>query len=529
MPLETKTLDELEAIGRGAIRALIPDADVSPLSDYDVTARMAAAVAMGQQQQAEYVALQIFPESADEDSLQLHAKRYGLSRLPAAKSLGKVVVPAVTSGVLIDTGSVFAHGDGTQFLSTAPTTTDTPGWSGKTVGTDSTVYRLVVHPSEAGMYAGQLLSVDGEVRAIKEVISGASCVDLYDPLPLAPTAGTTITPETGAVVSVEAVEAGAEGNKPIGDTLTMTAPPTGVGPGARVCELGGGGDEESVEELRARIMAWEATPPACGNAEHVRQLARATPGVRLEDAVVFPGFRGLGTVDVFPIGISGARFVSSGALALVEAQLAAELPEALDVSVQALTPGASTDIDVTITAERGYERDFVGGPYAIGTGSTTTRIVVTTAPTAVEVGDRVQVQLFLAGRWSVFHMTVAGTKTTSPYHIDLEEPLPIAPVDTDPDVLSGGPLVEPVRDAVLGIFDRLGPSARSGSSWVFERHPLPTEAWSDTLTRAALIEALMAVPGVGNVVVTTPSSDITPTAQQVAVLSQLFLRFTEVT
>lgn len=528
MPLETKTLDELEAIARGAIRALIPEADVSPLSDYDVTARMAAALAMGQQQQAEYISRQIFPASADEEGVEAHAKRYGRARLPAAKSVGKVVVPAVTAGVFIDTGEVFQHGDGTQFEATQPAFTDTPGFSGKTVGSDSTVYRLVVHPSTTGMSAGQLLSVNGEIRAIKDVLGTVSCVDLYDALPSIPAPGDNIDPETGAVVDVAALEAGAEGNKPIGDTLEMVAPPTGAGPTARICELSGGGDEETIEELRARVKAWEATPPACGNGEHIRQLARATPGLRLEDAVVFPGFRGLGTVDVFPIGLANARRASSSVLATVAAELAKVLPEALDISVQALAPGSSTDVDVTITCERGYERDFTTGPFTIGTGSTTTRVVLTTAPTGVEVGDRVQLQLFVAGRWSLYHHRVAGVKVTSPYHIDLEKPLPIAPVSGDPNVFAGGPLVEPVRDAVLALFDKLGPSARSGSSWVFERWPLPTDAWPDVLTRAAIFEALTGLEGVGDVVVTTPSANVTPTAQQVAVLNKLVIRFAEV-
>jgi uncharacterized phage protein gp47/JayE len=528
MPIETKTLDELEAIGRGAIRALIPDADVSPGSDYDTTVRMAAALAMGQQANAEYVARQIFPESADEENLLLHAKARGTFRQPAAKSVGVVAIVAVATGVAIPPGQVFTHGDGTRFVSTLGGLTDTPSFTGKTVAPDSTPFRLVVHPSTTGMFEGQILTVNGEPRAIRDVLTAVSCVDLYEPLPVTPASGTAITATIGCVVDIEAEAIGIAGNKPIGDLLTMVAPPTDVGPTAHIAELGGGGDVEVREALRARVMDIDAVPPACGNASHIRELARTVAGTRVEDAVVFPGFRGLGTVDVFPIGVPGARLLPSTSLTRIRQAIEAVVPESLDVSVQALAPGVFTNVDVTVTTERGYERDFSVGPFAIDTGSTTRRIRITTAPTGIEIGDRIQVQQEVGGRWRVLHVGVTGLSSAAPHFIDVDADLPLVPLVTDPNVISGGTLVEPIRAAILALFDGLGPSARSGASWAYERWPLPTEKWTDTLTMAAIIEALMGVPGVANVTLAEPAADITPSAQQLAQLAQLTIRFVEV-
>lgn len=526
MPIEVKTLDELEAIGRGAIRAVLPEADVTPLSDYDVTVRMAAAVAMGQQAQAEFVARQIFPADADEDALEKHARRYGMARLAPATAVGIVAIAAEATGVSIPSGSTITHVDGTEFTTTSTVLTSSDSHTGKTVGADSTDRRLVVHPSTTGITEGSLVTVAGEVRAVRHVLASVSCIDLYDPLPAAPPPGTAIEAKEGAVVPIVAVEAGRVGNKVVGDTMTLASPPTDVSDIAHICELGGGGDRETVEELRARVVAWEATIPAAGNAEHIRQLARSTPSVRVEDAVVFPGFRGLGTVDVFPIGTAGARVLPSAALTAVAARLAAELPEALDVQVEALSYGPATTVDVTITPERGYEADAAAAEIAIAAGSSVSQVRLAATPSAYEDGDRVQLQQFVAGRWQLYERRVVGRHLIAPYWIDLDEPLPLVPATSDPPVLPGGPLVGPVVAAILATFDALGPSAHLDAAWLWERHPLPSEAWSDALTRAALIAAFKRIPGIANVPsLTSPSSDVYPTAQQIVSLDKVFIRF----
>lgn len=528
MPIETKTLDELEAIGRGAIRGLIPDADVSPGSDYDTTIRMVAALAMGAQHQAAYTGRQIFPETADEENLLAHAKAHGTFRQPAAKSVGIVAIVASVTSIPIPAGQVFEHGDGTRFVSPTGGVTDTPSFTGKTVAPDSTPFRLVVHPSTSGMFEGQIVLVNGEPRAIRDVLTTVSCIDLYEPLPTTPAAGTDIDPVIGCIVDVVAEEVGIAGNKPIGDTLTMVAPPDDVEPTVRIAELGGGGDIEEIEEIRARVMDIDAVPPACGNASHIRELARTVPGTRVEDAVVFPGFRGLGTVDVFPIGVPGARTLPGASLIRIREAIEAVVPESLDVSVQALALGIFTNVDVIIEAERGYERDFTVGPFAIASGSTNRRIQITTAPLGIEIGDRIQVQQQVAGWWKVLQVGVTGLSTVPPHFIDVDTSLPVVPSTSDPNIISGGPLVEPVIAAIAKLFDGLGPSARSGGSWVYERWPLSTEKWGDLLARAAIFEALMGIPGVKNVPsLTEPAADVTPGAQQLVQLAQLTIRFVE--
>lgn len=528
--IETKTLDELEAIGRGAIRAALPEADVSPMSDYDLTVRAVAAVAMGQQQQAEYVAKQIFPSTAGEEEVELHAARYGMTRLPAAPARGKVLIAASAAGITIPSGTTLTHADGTVFKTVADVTTTIDTYSTDlTASSDSSALRTIIHPNANDLSTDSVFEVNSEVRAVRAVITSVASVDLYEPLSSLPD-GLSVTPRAGAIVSVIAATPGGSGNKAPGELLALAlAPPSGETFDApRVCELGGGGERETVEELRARIVAWEATIPAAGNAEDIRQLARTTPGVRVEDAVVFPGFRGLGTVDVFPIGVKGARVLSAAAVDLVAARLVSELPEALDVHVEPISYAPATAVDLVVTPGPGYEPDSGSGPLTVSGAnvSTTVRVHVTSPPVGYEVGDRVQVHVLVGGRYQLCERRVAVARTDGePYYFDLTEPLPAAPVVGDPDILPWGALVAPVAEAVESVFDRLGPAAHVDDMWVWERHPAPTDGWNDALLRAELIQAVMAVPGVANVVVAGPIQDIYPAAQTVATLHHVRVRF----
>jgi len=73
----------------------------------------------------------------------------------------------------------------------------------------------------------------------------------------------------------------------------------------------------------------------------------------------------------------------------------------------------------------------------------------------------------------------------------------------------GGPLAQPVFDALESMFDALGPSSRTGS-YVVRRHPDPSTLWPNGLTVATVIEKINALPGVANVSVSAPAADVTP-------------------
>jgi uncharacterized phage protein gp47/JayE len=519
MPLEIKTLDELQSVARGTILGTVGGADVSPGSDYDLSSRMVAAVAEGQQAQADYVAKQIFVSSCDSESLAKHGEALGLFQTAAAKASGRVQITAASGTPLQTIGSLLDHADGTAYELTSAGAVSIPSWSGKTCGVGSSALRVVVAPDTTGMVAGDLLTIDSETRAIKSVLSAVGCVDLWEPLSAAPSGGDAISPARGAVASIAAKVANALGNKPVGDTLTLRSPASGaVTAAVRILELGGGGDLESEDDFRSRVRAAQAYRPSPGTPEYIRTLARQTPGVRVADAVVFPSFRMLGTFDVVILGVEGGRVVSTATADAVSAYIESKLPYSVQCFAEPLSyDSTERHVEITVAAEVGFEADFAGSFAIAGMpGSTTTRVYLTTPPDQIEIGDRVQLALKVGTTWGTYERAVTAKGLGSPYWIELDSPLPRAPLSTDPDVISGGPLVAPVVEAIEALLDRLGPSRHSGA-FVFERHPHPTEEWDDAMRIGSLYESVMAVDGVNNMTIASPSADVVLTTPKVAI------------
>ena len=301
-------------------------------------------------------------------------------------------------------------------------------------------------------------------------------------------------------------------------------------------DSGGGGDVETNDEARARVVDVWAQHPSGGNPEYIRTRARETVGVRIADAVVFPGLRGLGTTDVIPIGIRGARRVGALVATAIDTELAKWLSPHEDVLVSPIAyASVDTIADVTVTTGVGFERDFIHAGFAISSVdvSTTSRIYVTASPELITRGMRVLVQLFVAGWWDVFQCEVVDRVSVAPYYLTVRRldtlgPLPIAPVFTDPVVLPGGPLAQACIDAWKAYFDDLGPSRKVPSTaFSYERHPDPGITFDDTMRRSALAAALTAIPGAVAASVTDPVADVQPDAPQVVRRGKFYLRFQE--
>jgi uncharacterized phage protein gp47/JayE len=98
-------------------------------------------------------------------------------------------------------------------------------------------------------------------------------------------------------VNVLALDSGAIGNLPDGQTITFSPPLTGVDSAAIVYgELSGGTDAETYDELRARILLRIQQPPVGGDAKDYVQWTLAVPGVTR--AWCAPLEQGIGTVTV---------------------------------------------------------------------------------------------------------------------------------------------------------------------------------------------------------------------------------------
>lgn len=85
-----------------------------------------------------------------------------------------------------------------------------------------------------------------------------------------------VTPTT---VPVRALQPGTIGNRLMGDTLNLSNTVSGINTNALVVEIDGGVDEESDDELRARILFRIQNPPMGGDANDYVAWATAVAGV----------------------------------------------------------------------------------------------------------------------------------------------------------------------------------------------------------------------------------------------------------
>ena len=507
MPLETKTLDETIDLARALIRNLIPEADLSEGSDYDITARLLAAIYLGNQGQAEYLKKQILPDDADADFVEDHAEARGLERLDATKSVGKVLLTSSADDDVQPDDSELVHGDGRKYSLQGSATTDTPGFAGLSVASGSTAQRIYVDGFTPGnLSADDPISIGGDTAVVREVLDGVSAIDLYYPLAAAPSAGTAIDPLTGVVADIIADETGLSGDKPAEDTLTVSSPVGGIDATATVLELSGGADDETTDELRRRTKAVMAARPASGNPAHYMAWALETPDVRVSQAFVFPEIYGqYGHLTLIIMGPPGARVLGTRVQDAVREYIESKAGFADDFEVLSISYDATAiDVDLNITTQVGYEPDWSGSFDVVASSSSGTTVVLSSDPRGtIEVGDRVLLQITGPGLVPLEQRTVSAVLSDRV----LLETAPSGDVLGGVQTMRpGGPNAEAIIEAIIDLFDGLGPSANDGATQT-DRVPTEGEAFRSELTLARLYETVMAVEGTQNMTVVFPSTD----------------------
>lgn len=520
MALTTLTVDEATDLVCAIVRSEMPDIDVSRGTDDWNRARAVATLFVGNQEQALYLLRQAFASQAEGEWLALWGKVLAAERLAASKASGKAAFTASSAGLTQPSGSVITLPDGTEYTMTEPRVSTTPTFTGKTVGAGSSRTRIVVLPNTTNMLVDQLMTIGSHTRAIKEVLAGEFAVDVYEPFPTAPAAATAISVATGFVAVLEAIDAGAGGNKEPGETATMQSPTAGVTAAGRVCELTGGGNEETTEEQQARFGALQAFRPGSGNAETYRALARQTPNVRLADAFVFTATRSLGSVDIVPFGLPGARMVGDVAIAQVAAYLTGKVSFADDVLVRSWEyESADTDVELTIEPHTGYEPDITAtGDITTYSSGTVSSLVLAATPTSlgIQIGDRITVNILLtSGRYQLCQRTVIGMAGSTIY---LDENLPATP--TTGSIYPGGPLVDDIQAAVEALFDGLGVGGEDAAT-PLTRHPSSGIAYPSALSVAAIVTAVSQVTGLRGAVVANPTVTQEPGSYKRLRLGQL--------
>jgi hypothetical protein len=437
----------------------------------------------GVEQRALAMTEEIFPDSASEPMLERHAGLIGLARKGATSSVLNVTTNGTAS---------------TSF----PITTET------------------LNAADGIKYT----AVDDDGVALTAIVTDVLGV---------------------ANFKVKAQTTGIQTNKIIGTRLTWSSAPTGMYSQATVTSTATtAADRESNDDLKARVLRWWRDRPASGNRAHWLDWAESRSAVFR--AYVYPvtsttlGPHTLGAVRVLMLGAAAARTVSNpfgfsadniqdfldyvrgdGLYAASGGQISAGMdPE----DAFGGTPAAQVQA-VTLTIVNAASAPFpFTGTYTTAAGSTTTVINVTTDPSAagatqVNTDDIIAVKMPATAevRGGYAYRKVFSRNTTS---ITLADPLPAAP-DPAVAVRPAAANCEAIKDAVLGIFDRLGPGdVDTGLYPRSARWPSSLEDGPFTLYRAALSACAMGIPGYGVVGITgvlsatatTPATDVTPPA-----------------
>lgn len=350
-------------------------------------------------------------------------------------------------------------------------------------------------------------------------------------------------------ISVTAVDAGADGTREVGDTLTFVSAPAGLSStGAVASVVTSGTDEEDAADWAQRIVDRLRDRPASGNRADWRSWVRDYTGTDIEDAYVYPllspptSYPGAGTADtpgtvtVIPIGpvqgdsttntrlvptddastrssgaeltriadyIEGTREADGTTASPVNDPLRpASLPEG-NYSIEAITLATAENVLMALTVTTVNQPGWSGTMTVVS--ATATELVVSGNQTAnagktalVNIGTanyRGGFKLFTLGP-SVF----GGVNTT----FTVTDQATIATAVAASTVYPAPGNWAALRTAVFAYFDALGPGDTTPAS----RWPSEDTQGRSTLYKTALAAAMFDVDGVLSATTTSPGSDV---------------------
>lgn len=311
-------------------------------------------------------------------------------------------------------------------------------------------------------------------------------------------------PGGGTYVDVDllSISLGSATRKKAGTSLTFTSPPAGIKSTAvlQADLVIGGADVETDGDYRARILAHIAQPGMGGNAHDYEAWALEVAGVAT--AYVFPGRQGLGSVDLafLKSGRGAARIPAAPEIADVQAHIDAVRPVSV-ADFRVLTCASQVqDVEALLYPEDGAENAFDwldSTPPTVGTWTGATRTLTLSArPTDLRAGHRLIIKNTTTpndGSQVIVESLGAGNDVV------LTAVPSVAP-EVGAAVYSGGPLVDPARDALLAHLDTLGPGrgVYAGSNWI------------GTLYTSAIFKIVQLTPGVLDSTIVTPGANVTP-------------------
>ncbi len=333
--------------------------------------------------------------------------------------------------------------------------------------------------------------------------------------------------------AAESVTLGTVANKANGTALVVTAPPAGLLAtatlGATTTEAT---DAETEVAQQVRLGNRLSGFPASGNCAHYRQWVLEAISTNYgghsneaEDCAVYPRWDDAGavhgTVTIALFGPQGYpasdREVSAACIADVQAYVDAQRPPGAVVTVESIvgTPHG-LGLEVEVRPKPGYEPDWYGPVVDFNvTGSVvgTRRVNLDADPTTyIFPGDRV---ILYCGADSAAEQEWVESVGAN-YIILREWPENGTPV-IGTDVLEGGPLWQPVYDAIMELHDGLGPMTSTTASK--QRWPIEEVERPSTVFLSELYYCVNAIEGVDSSDWNAPAADVTMTGAAAAAIT----------
>jgi len=339
-------------------------------------------------------------------------------------------------------------------------------------------------------------------------------------------------------VDILAIDKGSKTRLEAGEVLEYLSTPAGLKTQVEL-QLAldqDGFDSEQNGAARSRLLAALSSPTAGGNQSDYVGWALAQIGIAA--AYCYPNRAGIGTVDVSALhaGTGTARILNPSEVTALQAVIALLAPAQVGGtggSLRILTSIPQTaNVEITLTPDGSpqytFDWDDTAGPATVLSWTPATRTLQFSAarPSTMQAGHR----LVFGG--------VATLQDGAPYVVEalaiagdsviLQTAPTVAPANTDL-VYAGGPLTQPVRDAILAHLngdvlyaDASGPLPGAIAESTTNLQILATGigtanpsgvygSWVGSLVRGTLQKIAMYTRGVRNQNVITPAADLDAT------------------
>lgn len=273
-------------------------------------------------------------------------------------------------------------------------------------------------------------------------------------------------------VGLVAIDTGARTRLNAGEQLTFSSTPAGLQDTA-ILQLAlneDGVDEETNGAYQLRVLARLQDPPLGGAQDDYVQWALAQTGIAA--AYAYPLRQGIGSVDLAALhaGTGAARVLLAGEVTALKAAIDELRPVSVTFRVLTVTTSA-VNIEYTVLpdgdAQSEFDWDDTSAPLvqAWTAGSRTLQFQGGTRPADMVPGMRLCFKPAAGAAGTGAQYVISSLSGAD--SVVLEQTPDITPAIGD-TVYSGGPLVDPIRDAIQALVDSLGtanPDATRYGSW----------------------------------------------------------------